>query len=35
MHPTVFEGVTKRDERNGGAYSKTNRFKIRRTKILS
>lgn len=34
MQPTVFEGVTKREERNGGAYSKTKRLTISRIKIL-
>jgi hypothetical protein len=34
MHPAVFDGVTKREERNGGAYSNTKRLTISNTKIL-
>lgn len=34
MQPAVFDGVTKREERNGGAYSKTKRLTVSRTKIL-
>jgi hypothetical protein len=34
MHPAVFDGVTNREERNGGAYSKTKRLTISSTKIL-
>ena len=34
MHPAVFDGVTKREERNGGAYSNTKRLTISNTKML-
>jgi len=34
MHPAVFDGVTKREERNGGAYSNTKRLTMSNTKIL-
>jgi hypothetical protein len=34
MHPAVFDGVTNKEERNGGAYSKTKRFTISNAKIL-
>jgi len=33
MHPAVFDGVTKREERNGGAYSNTKRLTTSNTKI--
>ena len=35
MHPAVFDGVTNREERNGGAYSNTKRLTMSNTKILS
>ena len=35
MQPAVFDGVTKREERNGGAYSKTKRLTVSSTKMLS
>ena len=34
MHPAVFDGVTNREERNGGAYSNTKRLTMSSTKIL-
>lgn len=34
MHPTVFDGVTKREERKGGAYSNTKRLTVSNTKML-
>jgi len=34
MHPAVFPGVTNSDDKNGGAYSNTNRLTMSRTKIL-
>jgi len=34
MHPAVFDGVTNKEERNGGAYSNTKRLTISKTKIL-
>ena len=34
IHPAVFDGVTNREERNGGAYSNTKRLTISSTKML-
>lgn len=34
MHPAVLDGVTNREERNGGAYSNTKRLTISNTKML-